>query len=247
MKNITKKYESLQKQHEVTAQELKKNSLFISISRLIAALIFGVSLYYYFDLKHDLLLVISLLGGASFFVLIKIHNKIGYKRKINTALININKDELVYINNNEFNFDDGKEFIDTTHSYAYDLDVFGKKSLFQVLNRTATYIGKSKLADSLLSILPNKSVQQNQEAIKELTNDVEWRQDVFAYAKTTEDTQEIYDSLLAWSKRDAEKISLPLVIFSFVSPETSTSIELEFSTSITSFFSSSSGKVYWTF
>lgn len=218
MKSISNKYETLQKEHEVAAQELKRKSLSISIARLIAALSFGVSIYYYIQTKHELLAVIALVSVVGFFVLIKLHNSISYKRKINTALININKDELAYINNGAFNFDDGTEFIDTAHSYAYDLDIFGNKSLFQVINRTATYIGKTWLSSSLLDILPNQQIKQNQEAIQELTNDVEWRQDVFAYAKATADTQDIYEKLIAWSERDGEKISLTMVIISFVSP-----------------------------
>lgn len=218
MKNITNKYETLQNEHQAVAQELKKKSLSISVLRLIAALGFGISIYYYLLSNQPILAIVATLSVVAFFVLVKLHNKIAYQRKINTALININKDELAYINTNAFNFDDGAEFIDTKHSYAYDLDIFGKKSLFQVINRTATFIGKSTLANSLLKIASNKEIKQKQEAIQELTNDVTWRQDVFAFAKTTEDTQVIYERLIAWSNRPSEKIGLPLVILSFVSP-----------------------------
>ncbi|MFB0925172.1 MAG: DNA mismatch repair protein, partial [Vicingaceae bacterium] len=153
-----------------------------------------------------------------FFALIKIHGRLSFKRKIKDALVQVNKDEIDYIQNKKLTYDNGLEYVDVTHSYSYDLDIFGDKSLFQTLNRTATYIGKTKLANSLLGIKPNVEIEQNQEAIKELSENVEWRQAVLAYAKTTEDTKETYTKLIDWSERSNEKISLPLVILSFATP-----------------------------
>ena len=41
--------------------------------------------------------------------------------------------------------DTGKEYIDPTHDFSNDLDIFGKKSLFAYLNRSASIIGQQKL------------------------------------------------------------------------------------------------------
>ncbi len=56
------------------------------------------------------------------------------------------------------------------HSVVYQklnekYNFFGKDSLFQNINRTATYIGKSKLAILLQSHLSNNDIVQNQKAI----------------------------------------------------------------------------------
>ena len=218
MNNRTEIYLAKQEKHEQEVKQIKSTSLKVSILRLIAAIGFGLSLYYYFQVNNEFLLVVTGICAVGFFTLIKVHSRLSFKRKIKDALVNINKDEIDFLDNKNLNYDNGSEYIDPTHSYSYDLDIFGDKSLYQVLNRTATYIGKTKLANSLLSIISNAEIKLNQEAIKELSADIEWRQSVLAYAKATEDTKETYTKLIKWSERSGEKMSLFLVILSFVSP-----------------------------
>ncbi len=218
MSNTTTKYASLKEKHEQEVRQLKKTSLQVSILRMIAITCFGVSLYYYINLDQELLLIASGAFIIGFFILIKIHGKISFKRKIKDALVTINKDEIDYLENKTLSYSNGSEYIDTSHSYSYDLDIFGDKSLYQTLNRTATYIGKTKLAKSLLSIIPNDEIKQNQEAIKELSDNIEWRQSILAYSKASEDNKETYTNLIEWSERSGDKIKLPLVIASFVLP-----------------------------
>ena len=43
--------------------------------------------------------------------------------------------------------DGGAEFFDATHDFTADLDIFGEKSLFAYINRTATEAGRRRLAD----------------------------------------------------------------------------------------------------
>ena len=70
-------------------------------------------------------------------------------------------------------FDDGKEFVNPSHLYTLDLDVFGEHSLFQYINRTATPIGKLHLANWFNAHLENKeAIEHRQEAIHELSTDL---------------------------------------------------------------------------
>ena len=76
-------------------------------------------------------------------------------------------------------FDDGKEFVNPSHLYTLDLDVFGEHSLFQYINRTATPIGKQHLASWFNAHLENKeAIEHRQEAIHELSTDLEYRQQI---------------------------------------------------------------------
>lgn len=69
--------------------------------------------------------------------------------------------------------------IDPAHLYTYDLDVFGGYSLFQYINRTSTPVGKQHLADWFNAHLELKeSIEQRQEAIRELSTDLEYRQQI---------------------------------------------------------------------
>jgi hypothetical protein len=211
-------YKAEQEKYEQEVTQIKSTSLKVSILRLIAVIGFGLSLYYYSKTDANFLLVSTAVCTIGFFILIKIHGKLSFKRKIKDTLVEINKDEIDYLRHKKLKTDNGIEYIDTTHSYSYDLDIFGEKSLFQILNRTATYIGKTKLANSLLAIIPNAEIAQNQEAIKELADNMEWRQSILAYAKATEDNKATYTKLIEWSERSDEKINRFLIITSFTAP-----------------------------
>jgi hypothetical protein len=62
------------------------------------------------------------------------------------------------------------------------------------LNRTATFIGKKLLQINYLSYLLRADCQ-NQTAIKELSEKLDWRQELLALAKITNDTQSSYEDI----------------------------------------------------
>ena len=69
-----------------------------------------------------------------------------------------------------------------------------------------------------MSIIPNTEIILNQQAISELSKDIEWRQGILAYSKTTEDSKEIYTELIRWSKAKEQKTPIVLTIISFLFP-----------------------------
>ena len=56
----------------------------------------------------------------------------------------INRQELAALTLDTSAFDDGAEYIDPAHLYAFDLDVYGPRSLFPCLNRTCTQPGRTR-------------------------------------------------------------------------------------------------------
>src|SRR3546814_8929957 len=70
-------------------------------------------------------------------------------------LIAINEKEIGSLGGRMELFAEGNEYLDPTHPYAYDLDIFGKNSLFQLINRTACLSGEALLAKRLTA-LPEK-------------------------------------------------------------------------------------------
>lgn len=219
MMNISmNKYNELKQKHTETYLQLTSRYNLISAIRLLIALGFIVGLYDYFNADRAPSLWIALFLAALFLIFIKIHDKIAWKRKVKKALIGINEDELLYLSHTAIPFEDGADKINPTHAYAYDLDFFGKNSLFQHLNRTATWIGKTKLAELLLSLLPNAAIQNNQAAIKELAAKIDWRQDVRALGKLISDSQETYDKLMVWAKSQIKEIAWIWVLAAYLSP-----------------------------
>ena len=190
----------------------------ISILRLLAIVFFLVSMYYYIKTSEIIFIILSVLLFGLFVFLMRIHTKLLFRKHVNKALLDINENEISYLERNKIPFENGQEFNDFHHPYAYDLDIFGKHSLFQNLNRTATYIGKKTFANQLLTLLPNEEIVRNHKAVKELSEKLDWRQEFLAFAKISNDSQSNYETLLKWSTFNSSPLSKISVFISYFLP-----------------------------
>ena len=202
--------------NELKALNKKYNS--VSLLRLAVIVLFGLSIYKYIQNSELVFAASAFAFFIGFIVLMRMHSKLLFEKKIKEALLKINTDEIDYLENNKLPFENGIEFNDFSHPYAYDLDIFGEHSLFQNLNRTATFIGKKTLAQQLIKASSPEVILQNQEATQELKGKIDWRQEFSAFAKVTEDTQSSYKALLQWSTFNSEALPKWAIIFSYASP-----------------------------
>ncbi len=202
--------------NELSKINKKYNS--VSFLRLISIVLFFVSIYYYLKTSSILYTALAVFLFGAFVVLMRIHSKLLFKKQVNQALLSINEDEIVYLERNKIPFENGIEFKDFQHPYAYDLDIFGEHSLFQNLNRTATFIGKKTLAIKLLKISSNEEIIKNHAAIKELTEKLDWRQEFLAFAKVSNDSQPNYETLLKWSLFNSAPLSKFTLFISYFMP-----------------------------
>ncbi len=190
----------------------------ISLLRLLSVFLCLFSLFYYIKTDDTLYVVFAFLAFVGFIFLMRIHSKLSFQKQLTTALLKINKNEISYLNREKIPFENGVEFNDFHHPYAYDLDIFGDHSLFQNLNRTATFIGKKTLANQLLNLAPNETILENQEAINELKSKIEWRQDFLALATISYDSKNSYDSLMHWNSFKNNTLPKVIVVLSFAFP-----------------------------
>lgn len=72
----------------------------------------------------------------------------------------------------------GARFLDESHPYANDLDLFGHGSLFELLSRARTRVGEETLADWLLTPATPEVVRARQAAIAELRPRLDLREDL---------------------------------------------------------------------
>lgn len=120
---------------------------------------------------------IALVTLLPFLLLVKCHNRLFHRKDYLEKEIEINEQELAALNYDTSAFDDGEAYIDPTHLYTYDLDVFGPHSLFQYINRTCTQPGKHRLASWLGKHLEEKEeIIRRQEAVGELAAELGFRQ-----------------------------------------------------------------------
>ncbi len=211
-------YHSKSKKHLEELNYIKKKYNTISWFRLLCVVFFFISIYYYIKNSNPFYSVLAAVFFFAFILLMRFHSKLLFKRKITEALLDINNKELDYLEKQKIPFENGLEFNDFHHPYAYDLDIFGEHSLFQNLNRTATFIGKKTLAKQCLTLLSNEEILRNHQAIEELTAKLDWRQEFLALGKISQDDQSSYKTLLQWSKFDSEPITKANIWISKLSP-----------------------------
>lgn len=161
----------------------------------IIGLIFTFFLFIYFLFKH-ILLSIRL-------------------KRIN-KLIGINEKYIKRIDGTFSDFKDtGNENIDIEHTYSKDLDLFGKNSLFQLINTTKTFFGRKKLTKLLKDPNINKNIiLKRQGAVKELSKKIVFCQQLelegMDNEKTSSNTSKILDYISEFNDKlfDSSKENL---------------------------------------
>jgi hypothetical protein len=93
----------------------------------------------------------------------------------------------------------GLRFADAAHPYAGDLDLFGKGSLFELLNQARTRGGQDCLAHWLQYPSPRDQILLRQQALQELKPAIDLREEVYVLG---EDVREAVDSgkLIEWAE-----------------------------------------------
>lgn len=115
----------------------------------------------------------------------------------------------------------GERFIDAQHPYAEDLDLFGQRSLFQLLDSTHTRSGESHLAQWLSSPSSLPEVRERQEAVRELAGLDDFREDLAAEGMLLSTEKPDTEPLLAWAEAKEARLfpasMAPLVWFAPIS------------------------------
>jgi hypothetical protein len=175
-------------------KKLEAESSRIVVGRMALFLLLVLLIYLSIKSGNPLLLVLLVILLGAFLYLVKravlIRREIEYKK----ILIIINENELSALNGDHSAFDSGMQFVDYQHEYSYDLDIFGEHSIYRLVNRVATPLGKEKLAQGLLN--PGTDSQQillRQEAVRELAGKLSWRQDFLATARES-DWEQVHDN-----------------------------------------------------
>jgi len=154
-----------------------------------------------------------------FIFLVLRHSRLRRQKALCEALIVINQRELAVANGDYFDLPDGREFKNDTHDYSYDIDMFGRGSFFQYLNRTSLSEGTEKLAQLLLANNPNAIIER-QEAIQELAEMATWRQDFSARAaliKTAIPSKEVERWIATYAPKLPKNSKTLSLVFSVVS------------------------------
>jgi DNA mismatch repair ATPase MutS len=198
---------------------LQKKLIRISLLRVITLLISLILLIFCIRSNDTMLLFFTIIPVLIFIFLI-IYFKNQQILKIKTqAIIEINHKEIKGLSGDFSHFNPGTKYLNPEHEFTYDLDVFGKGSLFQYLNRTCTIEGEKKLAEKLLSSpLKNEQIKEQQLILKELAGIPEFIQDFISTGILTMDHTDDQKEISEWAKSDQLPYSIFLKIYIYLIP-----------------------------
>ncbi len=188
-------YTSRRDENQVRLGLISRRMGIIGFFRLIIFLVTAYLLYWSFGASIAFILIF--LGGlAIFLLLVSRHADLRYERDKVRELIRINEVEIRALNRDFSELPTGVQFEDPTHFFSSDVDLFGRGSFFQYVNRTALAEGTGYLAQMFLSNNTEK-ILERQEAVKELAAMDDWRQDFTATANLVK-TDESTAAILKW-------------------------------------------------
>ncbi len=121
--------------------------------------------------------LLLLVAAPAFLWLVQWHGRLAAQRRHYEHLGQVNGDELKRLRHDWKDLPaDGAAFADPAHPYTSDLDIFGRASVFQYLNRTTTPMGAARLAAWLRHRATPAELADRQAAVQELAPLVDWRQ-----------------------------------------------------------------------
>jgi len=181
-------------------KKLRKRIASASILRLISFIVLALSLYFLFSQYAVSLLLISLFSLVCFIVFIRISLNLQSAKQLSEKMLFINENELRVVNGGENGFDDGKK-ITATAIYRDDLDIFGPRSLYHLLNRTTASHGAEALSTLLVSPpLQKKDIEERQEATKQFSTQPELGQLITAQGLLHAEAEGNMNDLSEWMK-----------------------------------------------
>jgi len=203
LKNIEQQYLKRESYYERLLKKQTQTINFISALRLIiftSGIAFPI--FFYTIKRYYLSTIILITLCILFITLINKQSRLKYNKKCSTMICEINEGSLKRLKGEWKNFEDaGEEFINNEHNYSKDLDILGKGSLFQYINVANTYLGRKKLKEILLA--PNYNIEEiydRQEAVRELSANLGWRQRFMAEGKIATKKKENPELLFKWGK-----------------------------------------------
>lgn len=184
-------------------QQVKKQIFRISMLRL-TLFIAGVAGIYFFFSQTPLLIVCICLTFLPFFILVKVHNRLFIRKEWLETQARIIQEELQALSGDYSSFEDGKEYVNPEHPYSFDLDIFGRRSLFQSINRTCTFFIKNRLAKWLQNHLHEKtSIEKRQEMIREISEHTLFREQFRVAGLVHHGQSSDGEKIQAWSQSPA--------------------------------------------
>lgn len=196
MENIKESYLKRVEKYTSEVSRLKRRSTFFVFGKItfFMAFLFSIySAYPRFTLSGIFLMVLTLAIYLFVYWLdVRCMSHIEHIRRKRAVCL----DEISYLEGNFSIFSDGSDYIDITHEYSYDLDLFGPDSLFARINRSVTRRGERLLAYRLTHLINEREgIEFCRNAVEELKGLTDWRIDFHSQPFIEDHLQEMSQSI----------------------------------------------------
>jgi len=183
---------------------LDRRAALISAARLLIALV-GAVLFWFGFVRPIVSPMWTVLDGLLFVVVVVVHSGVLEDVERSQRRERIYASGIDRLNGQWAGLGrDGAQFLGE-HAYARDLDLFGRGSLFELLNTARTEAGELTLADWLRAGAPLSELLARQLAVDELRGRLDFREDIAILAADREVTQT--GALAKWSSMSAVGLS----------------------------------------
>ena len=195
MNTLLNTYNQRIETHRSLAGTLQKKLFASSMFRLVVFVAGAFAVYFLWQ-YWQVAVGIAIGTFALFLFLVSRHENLKQKRNYHRAMVAINEREIQVLQGDFHNLPDGAEFLTDDHEYSRDIDLFGKGSFFQYLNRSVTKDGVITLSRKLTNNNPT-AIPEKQEAVKELATKLDFRQ-TYAATATLLDNDKEPKQMLKW-------------------------------------------------
>tara|TARA_R110002051_G_scaffold153510_5_gene225949 strand:+ start:23306 stop:25078 length:1773 start_codon:yes stop_codon:yes gene_type:complete len=197
MDNLQQFYTNKVKGFSIQIEALNKTLFTFSLLRLLIFLGTIVAIYFA-SVNAKYVIGVLCVGIPLFLFLVSKYSNLKHQKEKLKALKYINTVELKVLKRDYSNLSNGKEFADDIHFFSQDIDLFGEGSFYQISNRTKLSEGSLLLAD-IYKENSISDIKQKQEAIAEIGEKVDWRQEFSAMAALTK-TETSTHTIAKWLK-----------------------------------------------
>ncbi|MGC4039097.1 MAG: hypothetical protein QM764_24270 [Chitinophagaceae bacterium] len=183
---------------EILLASLTKKRNLLGLLRFLAIIIAIASAWILWGYGHALAIISFVIFFAAFLRLVILDVKNKGSIENTKTLIDINKEEIKIAAHEYTHRYEGAALAPAVHAYASDLDIFGRASLYQYLNRANAEQGQRLFGEWLLDPSPEQQIALRQEAAKALCEKIEWRQQLQAYGIKNSITIATEDKIKKW-------------------------------------------------
>ncbi len=215
-------FKEIDRENSMLSKAYERKSFRLSMLRGAIFILTVISFITFFKTESTTSIISLLVSITVFYWLYKKHREVDSSKVLAETLTSINRDESnrAQLELNELN--QGNQFIEDDHAYQVDLDIFGKHSIFQLINRCELEDSQKKLAEWLSKAADKNEIKARQEAVQELSPLIKWRQHFQATLRITLSKKKKRDpklssqNLINWTQLANRKINIHLWRFSSI-------------------------------